>query len=744
MLRTAFTRAGATARQSAARSLSANSESSASIFSVEVQDDGIAIIRMNDPASSVNTLSPAFQEQVKPVIARVQEDSSIKAAVLISGKPSNFIAGADIKMIESCKNEAEVTAIVKEGHAMMNQLESGKPIVAAINGQCLGGGLEVALACKYRIASSGAKTVLALPEVMLGLLPGAGGTQRLPKLIGVQKALPLMLTGKNVRPAQAKRMGLVDQVADPHALEDAAIQAARGLVDGSLKIKRKKQSWMDWAVEGTPMGRKVLFKKATEMMMKASGGHYPAPKKILEVVQAGCGTGFKSFDKEMEAFASLTMSPESSSLRSIFFATTDLKKNQFGKPERRVETMGVLGAGLMGAGISEVSVTKGMKVLLKDFNVAGLSRGEQQISNNLQKRVKKRAMLQFEKDRTMGNVVGLTKDMDWQTHFKGADLVIEAVPEDLKLKHAVVRETEAVVGEHCIFATNTSALPIADIAKASKRPENVIGMHYFSPVPQMPLLEIIRHEGTSDATAAAAVDVGLRQGKTVVVVKDVPGFYVNRSLGPYMSEVTALVMDGVDPERIDKALKGFGFPVGPVTLADEVGIDVAGHVQEFLGEHLGVRMQSNHEIAKTVLPTFIEKGLLGRKSGKGFFEYDGNKKKGINPEAKKIVETIRAGLPTVEMKDEEIVERMVLRFVNEAIFCLQDGVIESPRDGDIGLIFGVGFPPFLGGPFRWVDNVMGVENFVSKMKGYEQKYGPQFAPAPLIVDMAKTGKKFHA
>jgi len=736
---------GAAVRQPVAvRSLSTSTEAGASIFSVDVLDDGVAIIRMDDPAAKVNTLSPAFQEQVKPVIDRVQNDSSIKAAVLISGKANNFIAGADIKMIESCKSEAEVTKIVKEGHAMMNKMEGGKPIVAAINGQCLGGGLEVALACKYRIASTGSKTVLGLPEVMLGLLPGAGGTQRFPKLVGIQKALPIMLTGKNVRPAQAKRMGLVDAVADPHALEAAAIQAARGLLDGSLKVKQKKQSWMVWALEGNPIGRKVLFDQATKMMMKASGGHYPAPKKILEVVKAGAASGFKSYDKEMEAFAQLTMSPESSALRSIYFASTALKKNQYGKPEKPVKTMGVLGAGLMGAGITEVSVTKGIKVLLKDQDNGGLSRGEKQIGDNLQKRVKKRAMLQFEKDRTMGNVVGLTADMDWQKHFASADLVIEAVPESLKLKHIVVKETEQFIPEHCIFATNTSALPIAEIAKASKRPENVIGMHYFSPVPQMPLLEIIRHKGTSDATAAAAVDVGLRQGKTVVVCKDVPGFYVNRSLGPYMAEVTALAMDGVDPERIDKALKKFGFPVGPITLADEVGIDVAGHVQEFLGENLGVRMDTHHKESKLIMPAFIEAGLLGKKTGKGFFAYDAKKKKnGINPEARKIVEDIRVGVDTLDIDDKEIAERMVLRFINEAIFCLQDGVIESARDGDIGLIFGVGFPPFHGGPFRYVDNVLGVEKFVAKMHGYEQKYGPQFAPAPMVVDMAKQGKKFH-
>eukprot|EP00939_MAST-03C_sp_MAST-3C-sp1_P003577 g3577.t1 len=716
------------------------------IFDVQVTEDGIAVIRMDDPDASVNTLNRAFQDQVKGVIDRVQSDNAVRAAVIISGKKSNFIAGADIKMIESCTSKEEVMDIVREGHRMMNQLEGGKPIVAAINGQCLGGGLEVALACTYRIASTGPKTVLALPEVQLGLLPGAGGTQRLPKLVGVQKALPLITTGKNVRPAQAKRMGLVDQLADPHALESAAMQAARGLADGTVKPKRKKQSWMDWAIEGNSLGRKVLFKKAREMMMKASGGHYPAPAKIIDLVEKGCESGFKSYDEEMAGFADLVVSKESKALRSIFFAVTDLKKNRFGEPAKRAETVGVLGAGLMGAGIAEVSVTKGMKVLLKDLNAGGLARGEKQIGDNLAKKVKRRAMLKFERDRTMGNVIGLTQDMEsWPRHFAGADLVVEAVLEDLKLKHAVIRETEQFIPEHCVFATNTSALPIADIAAASKRPENVIGMHYFSPVDKMPLLEIIRHEGTSDNTAAVAVDVGLRQGKTCIVVKDVPGFYVNRSLGPYMSEVMDLVMEGADPLRVDSALKSFGFPVGPINLADEVGIDVAGHVQEFLGENLGVRMSSPHANASKILPTFMEKGLLGKKSGKGFFEYDAKgKRKGINAEAKKIVEEIRAGTATRELSDKEIQERMVFRLINEAVFCLQDEIIANPTDGDIGLMFGIGYPFFQGGPFRYLDGELGIETFVSKMQNYAEKYGPQFEPAPLVVDMAKSGKKFHS
>jgi enoyl-CoA hydratase/long-chain 3-hydroxyacyl-CoA dehydrogenase len=753
MLSRALLRRGAHAGARALSSHAGQPVGSSGIFTLEVRSDGVAVIRMDDPSSKVNTLSRAFMDDVGPLVDQVNADPAVKSIVLMSSKPGCFIAGADIAMLNAMKTEAEVVEMCRGGHAIMDKLEKGKPTVAAIDGSCLGGGLEVALACTYRIASTSKKTKLGVPESQLGLLPGGGGTQRLPKLVGIQESLTMMTTGANRVPKVALKKGLVDGTADPFALEKAAIEAARGLAAGSVKPKRKKKALPNRVLEDTPFGRKILFQKAREMMVKKSGGHYPALFEIMDLVEKGAASGFREFDAEAEAFARLCMSPEAASLMSIFFGMTALKKNRYGSPKVKAGTVGILGAGLMGAGIAEVSVTKGMRVLLKDMNAGGLARGVAQIDGSLAKKVKKRKMSKFDKDRTMSGVVGIsTEDMPgWGRHFKGADLVIEAVFEDLGVKHAVIEDCEQHIPEHAVFATNTSAIPIADIARASKRPERVLGMHYFSPVPSMPLLEIIPHAGTSDDAAALAVDVGTRQGKTVIVVKDVPGFYVNRSLGPYMAETTALLLDGVEPERLDKAIKKFGFPMGPCTLADMVGMDVAAHVQQFLGKAEGVGARMADGSGGTpgeggALDTFVDKKMLGQKSGKGFYTYDKKgKAQGVNAEATAIITAARrkASKPTLDVSEQEIQERMWGRFVNEAVHCLQDGIVANPTDGDIGLIFGTGFPPFRGGPFRHLD-AFGAQKFVDMMNGYADKYGEHFRPAPYVVDLAKKGGKFHA
>lgn len=703
------------------------------------------MVTFNDPNQSVNTLTRALMQEFDQTLSEIESDSRINSWVLKSSKKGCFIAGADINMMNDATSTAEVEEIVEAGHKLFHRLANcSKPSVAAIDGVCLGGGLEVALACNYRIASTGPKTAMSLPEIKLGLLPGGGGTQRLPKVVGLVEALKMATTGCNVVPKKAKRSGLVDQLADPFALEGAAVQAAKDLANGKIKrTGRRKKKLMDRIMEDTP-ARNIVFKKTREQIQKLTGGKYPAPFAIADCIEAGFKSSSAGYAKEKTEFARLSQTPEAKALMGLYFGTVQLKKNRFGKPKSKVERVAVLGAGLMGAGIAEVSAP-GFEVMLKDSFAAGLSRGQQQIADNLDKKVKRRRMTKSERDIVEAKIIGVTEDMDGHNKLLSrADLIIEAVPESMEIKHAVIKAAEEHINEDAVFATNTSALPINEVAAGSARPENVVGMHYFSPVPQMPLLEIITHDKTSNETAARAVDVGLRQKKTVIVVKDVPGFYVNRCLGPYMAETSALLLDGVQPEALDKALTSFGFPVGPISLADEVGIDVAGHVQEFLSadKTLGNRMGGGSTKA---LHAMIDQGMLGRKSGSGFYTYAKGAKKGskpLNPKVKPILEEARAGREALKLTTEEIQERMVFRFVNEAAFCLQDGIIENAVDGDIGLVFGVGFPPFLGGPFRYLDQI-GVGTFVSKMKEYEQKYGPHFAPCPLLVEHAEANKKFH-
>ncbi|RFA25857.1 fatty acid oxidation complex subunit alpha FadJ [Alkalilimnicola ehrlichii] len=709
----------------------------ASMFSLDIRNDGVAIVTFDVPGESQNTLKIEAVDEANRLFDELEQNSTVKAVVFKSGKPGSFIAGADINMLVRCQTADEATELARGGQNFFNRIERFRaPVVAAIDGACLGGGFELAMACHGRVATDNPKTSVGLPEVMLGLLPGSGGTQRLPRMIGVPAALDLMLTGKHVRASKALRMKLVDDVVPAPILEQAAIELAQKLVKRRETAQRKR-SLMDWALEGNPVGRKVMFDQARKQMLAKTKGNYPAPKRIIEVVEIGVNRGFEEGLKaEARSFGELAMTPEMRELTRLYFATTEMKKDlgvadDKVKP-REIHRIGVLGAGLMGAGISYVTIGKAkIPVRLKDKEPQGLSRGLKQIHDTIAKRVERRSITKIE-----GQIEGnrVTPTLDY-SGFKNADMVIEAVFEDLGLKHKMVQEIEAHCPEHCIFATNTSSIPIGRIAEGAKRPELVIGMHYFSPVEKMPLLEVIATDKTRPDVIATTVDIGRKQGKTPIVVKDGAGFYVNRILAPYLNEASHLLSEGVAIDRIDKTLTQFGFPVGAFALLDEVGLDVGTKVGPILHEAFGDRMKPVESGDK-----MLKDGRYGKKSKKGFYKYEGVKKG--KKEVDETVYDLLGVKPDNSMNEAEIVDRCVLMMINEAARCYEEDVIRSLRDGDIGAIFGIGFPPFLGGPFRYADN-RGIGEIVARLQELEKRCGMRFQPAPILVKLAEEKRGFY-
>lgn len=712
-----------------------------SAFTLKLRDDGIGIIEINVPGDAQNTLKEEFADDFAAVFTEIKSNPALKGLVMFSTKPGSFIAGADINLFDQASSAAQVTALSELCQETFQQIEDLTiPVVAAIQGACLGGGLELAMACHFRIAAKSKDTALGLPEVMLGLLPAGGGTQRLPRLVGIASALDMMLTGRQLKAKQAMKMGLVHAVVEPEALLSRAIAMAKNppAKTAAKASLLSKQGAMALALERNPVGRKILFDQARKQAAKKTYGNYPAPDAIISAVEAGYSNGLKAgYAQEAQAFGELAMGAVSQQLRNIFHATNELKKETFVADKsitgHKIESVGVLGAGLMGAGIALTTINKaGMAVRLKDRDDKGLAAGVKYVRKFYDKRAKIGAMTTFEAEAELSR---LTASAEY-TGFKGLDLVIEAVFEDINLKHQMVRDVEQFGNQHTIFASNTSSLPITKVAQAAKRPENVIGLHYFSPVEKMPLLEIITHEKTAPEVVASCVAFGKAQGKTVIVVKDGPGFYTTRVLAPYLNEASRLLLEGMGPKQLDQALVKFGFPVGPITLLDEVGIDVGTKVGPVLEAAFGERMQSPAAAGK-----MIEHGFLGRKTGKGFYLYgDDVKGKPVNEEVYKVMGV----MPSATTIDPlEAAERCTWMFINEAAFCLQEGLLQQPMHGDIGAIFGLGFLPFTGGPFRYMDS-LGLEASLAKLEGFAAKYGKRFEPAQIIRDMAKKHQTFYS
>jgi 3-hydroxyacyl-CoA dehydrogenase/enoyl-CoA hydratase/3-hydroxybutyryl-CoA epimerase len=710
---------------------------------LEVSDDGIATVWLDQPGEAVNTLARSTLEAFDEAVDAIEDAPAIRASVFISAKPSGFVAGADLDALRNFETPEDVEAFTRTGHRTIRRVRSSpKPSVAAIHGPALGGGLEVALACDYRVATDTPATRMQLPEVQLGLLPGGNGTQLLPRLVGLQRALPMLLTGKTAYAGPARKMGLVDALIHRPGLHRAAQEAARRLADGSLTPDRSARGFTDKVIESNTLTRRFVYRQARKQIKSETRGNYPAPPRILECVRTGLEDGFDAgAEAEARHFAELVFTPESRALVSLFFSKQKRDDNPLDGQQRDVDTVVVLGAGgLMGAGIAEVSAhSAGHEVLLKDQSLGVAAKGRKTIWNDLSKKIGK-GVTEFERDVVMerARAVGGYDDL------AGTDLVIEAVPEDLDIKHDVLRETEQAVPSDCVIASNTSGIPITDIAAGLERPANVVGMHYFSPVPSMPLLEVVRGKDSSDGAVATAIQAGLDQGKTVITVEDGPGFYTTRILSLYMNEALLLLEEGADVKQVDAIMEDFGFPMGPYELFDLVGIQTAAKITDVMGGYIadGRLGEGREATLSGAASTLAQAGLAGQSGGEGFYEYDGrgadSSKDGVNDE----VYAFFGGADRDELARQVVEERLSMMMCAEAVRCLEEGILHSAADGDLGVVFGLGFPPFRGGPFRHLDR-MGLENAVTRLKRLESRHGPRFAVPALLEENAENGHAFR-
>ena len=730
--------------------------SAPSIVRSEVRHDGVCVLTLDDPGETHNTITPQLGAELAAALEAAQANPRVKAIVLRSGKNDSFLVGANIEYLRTIRfaKDAE-DASLEVSRRFAKIAAGGKPVVASVHGAALGGGFELALACTATVATDDAKTVLGLPEVKLGLMPAANGLLRVADRAGLRVAIDLGLTGRNLKPEKALALGLVDEVvATPVALE-AACRFALLLVTRPemRKALPKRRAWMGHRgsmlarlrgaprvlLEKNPVGRAVLFRRARAEAARETQGHYPATGRMLELLACFGSSGFRAAAKlEARLFGELMVSETSHRLVELFFAHGASEKDpgvEHDELDRarpfRVERVAVIGAGLMGAGIACVSVQAGLPVRMKEADDGALGRGLKYVKDVLDERARRGSISTRERDHTFALLSGT---IDY-AGVGSADLVIEAVFEELALKHAVLRDLEGLVKDTCVIASNTSSLPITQIAAASSRPDRILGMHYFSPVQRRPLLEVVRTKLTDPRAIATAVAMGKKQGKTVIVVHDGTGFYTTRILAPFLNEAAQMLTEGVSVDTIDRALVDWGFPTGPLQLLDEIGIDVASHVADVMHSAFGDRLR-----APAVLAALRGDDRRGQKNGRGFYLH------GRGPSAERRVDdTVYRCLqirPHARPIADEISLRCTVALVNEALRCLDEGILRSARDGDVGAVFGIGFPPFRGGPFRYVD-VLGAPEILQRTRSLEQRFGARFEPAPLLVEMARKGKRFY-
>jgi len=701
---------------------------------------GTGWIVFDDPDRSVNVLTEPVMRRFGEALDEARgaaREGRIGLLVVRSGKPDSFIVGADIDAIASLENPSVAESKIRTGQAIFNDLDSFPvPTVAAVHGACVGGGLELALACDHRVFSDGVKTILQFPEVQLGLLPAWGGTTRLPRLVGLQASLDMLLAGKRTRARQARKMGLATEIL-PSANFGSEVEAwVRDLAQRDDEAEEGRLKRLVRVAERSWPGRKAILTMARRKVMETTGGHYPAPLRILQILEEHlAGELEASLAAEARAGAELIVSPVCKNLLHVYHLREASRKGTGAedpatKPQP-VEDLGVLGAGVMGGGIAHLAAQNDVRVYMKDIRHEAVTSGLRHARHRFDRAVQRGRLTRREAAQHMELIAG-----GLEYHGLGpADLVVEAVVERMDVKQQVLREAERHVAESCVLATNTSSLSVDGMAEGLARPDRFCGMHFFNPVDRMPLVEVIRGGATSDQTVATVYGFALALDKVPVVVCDGPGFLVNRILGPYLNEAGFLLGDGASVEQVDRVAKDFGLPMGPLRLIDEIGIDVSRHAGAALHQALGHRLEPSPALA-----ALGNTNRLGRKGGGGFYRYEKGREKGTDPAIYEVLGSVLP--PTRELDEKEIRMRLLMPMVNEAARILEEGIARSAADVDLAMIMGTGFPPFRGGLLRFADTLH-PRSILETTRALLQTHGSRFEPAPLLADLANSDRTFY-
>lgn len=707
---------------------------------LETTADGFAILTLDAAGQTMNVVNDAFLSDMEAVTAKIAADDSIKGVILTSGKPA-FMAGADLTQLVQgfgTLTKQQAFAFSQRATAMHRAIEqSGKPWVAAINGLALGGGFELALACHHRVLVDNPKALVGLPEVNVGLLPGSGGTVRLALLIGFKKALDLLLTGRNVGPAEALKLGIVDEVVPADKLIDTA---RAWLATGPDPVR-------PWDVKGwvPPQKKGLTVPEDSVAYMMAAGAiaqkgyNMPAPQAILSAVFEGQQLPFdKALSVEGKYFAKLLTDPVARNIiRTTFISKLAAEKGArrpAGVPKSEVKKLGVLGAGMMGAGIAFVSATAGIEVVLLDRDVPAAEKGKAYTAKAQAKLIEKGKLSQDKADAVLARIT----PTDDYALLEGCDMIVEAVFEDTAIKAETTRKAEAVIPTTAVFASNTSSLPISTLATASSRPDQFIGIHFFSPVDRMGLVEVIVGKQTSKETLAKSLDFIAQLRKTPIVVNDSRGFYTSRVFRMFIFEGVAMLEDGVEPARIENAAKAAGFPIGPLALLDEVTMELPVKIVDEAARDAGdAENKYTIERGMKVLGRMIELGRGSRKAGGGFYEYPATG-------GKHLWSGLAQEFPVSETQpdQEELKKRYLYSQANETAQTFEEGVLETPEDADLGAIYGWGFPAWTGGTLSYIDTV-GIAAFVAESDRLAQLYGPRFAPSAWLRAKAEKGEGFY-